>query len=152
MPFDIIRRLKLREDRFRQDFPKLYTHLVYILFIRNDWGRGREEQEHTERVDTPNDTLNKDLVFIQGDQRTYARTISMSHRAGRKDSIPSVSGVKSGKMILLLGLFPSNTLLFTRASLAPLPSSFRTCVSVLPNANASGCAKKLERRIRWCLL
>ena len=63
---------------------------------------------------------------------------------------PSVLGVKSGNKILLLGRFPSNTLLFTSASLALLPSSLRTCSSVLPNANASGCAKKLESKMRWC--
>lgn len=27
--------------------------------------------------------------------------------------------------------------------------TLRTCSSVLPNASASGCAKKLERRMRW---
>lgn len=64
--------------------------------------------------------------------------------------VPRVEGVISGKMMLLLGLFPSNTLLLTVASLAPLPSSARTCSSVFPNASASGCAKKLERRMRWC--
>lgn len=53
--------------------------------------------------------------------------------------------------MLLLGLFPSNTLLFTTTSSAFFPSSSLTSSSVFPNAKASGCAKKLERRIRWCL-
>jgi len=64
---------------------------------------------------------------------------------------PRVAGVIRGKMILLLGLFPSKTLLLIKASEAFFPSSSLTSSSVLPNARASGWAKKLERRIRWCL-
>ena len=55
-------------------------------------------------------------------------------------------------MIELLGLFPSKTLLLTSASDASLPSSVLTCSSVFPKARASGCAKKLERRMRWWLI
>ena len=65
-----------------------------------------------------------------------------------RTSIPRVAGVISGKMMLLLGLLPSNTLLLIRGSLAFGPSSFLTCSSVLPKARASGWAKKLESRIR----
>ena len=65
-------------------------------------------------------------------------------------SAPSVAGVSSGNMMLLLGRFPSKILLFTSASEAPLPSSLRTSASVFPNASASGCAKKFESKIRWC--
>jgi hypothetical protein len=73
---------------------------------------------------------------------------SMLVDAENKDNQPSVEGVKRGKIMLLLGLFPSKTLLLTRASLALAPSSFLTCSSVLPKARASGCAKKLLSRIR----
>lgn len=63
---------------------------------------------------------------------------------------PRVAGVSLGKIKLLLGLLPSNTLLLYSASVWPGPSSVRTSSSVLPNASASGCAKKLDRRMRWC--
>lgn len=51
---------------------------------------------------------------------------------------PSVAGVRSGKMMLLLGRLPSKTLLLISASLALGPTSLRTCSSVLPKASASG--------------
>ena len=52
--------------------------------------------------------------------------------------------------MLLLGRLPSKILDLTSGSDAVGPSSLRTSSSVLPNASASGCAKKLERRMRWC--
>jgi len=51
---------------------------------------------------------------------------------------PRVAGVNSGKMMLLLGLLPSKTLLLTSGSLAFGPNSFLTCSSVFPKARASG--------------
>jgi hypothetical protein len=50
--------------------------------------------------------------------------------------------------MLLLGRLPSKTLLLISASVALGPTSLRTCSSVLPKASASGCAKKLESRMR----
>lgn len=51
MSLDILRFLQLRQNILREDFSKLNTHLV-------------------KRVDTPNDTLSEDLVFVKGDQST----------------------------------------------------------------------------------
>ena len=53
-------------------------------------------------------------------------------------NLPRVAGVKSGKMMLLLGLLPSKTLLLIKGSLAFGPNSFLTCSSVFPKARASG--------------
>lgn len=54
MPHDILRFLELREDVLREDFAQLYSHLI-------------------KRVDAPDDTLNKDLMFIKRDQRSQRR-------------------------------------------------------------------------------
>lgn len=109
-----------------------------------------ESRYLTEGVDTPNNTLHEDLVLVQSNESTYIQHQHRQHES-TKTGIPSVAGVKSGNMILLLGLLPSNTLLLINASVALAPTSLRTSSSVFPNASASGCAKKFERRMRWCL-
>ena len=131
VPSDVRRFVELRQNVLGKDLSEFNTHLVY-----NQVERSRRSSETVS--DVPKELIPQITPWVK---------ILCSYRA---INAPSVLGVKSGNIMLLLGRFPSNTLLFTSASLALLPSSLRTCSSVLPNANASGCAKKLESRMRWC--
>lgn len=93
----------------------------------------------TEGVDSPNDTLDEDFVLVKSDQGPYHAPISaLRMEMQTRTGIPRVAGVKRGKMMLLLGLLPSKTLLLIKGSLAFGPNSSLTCSSVFPNARASG--------------
>ena len=147
VPFDISRLVKLSQDIFRQHFPKLHSHLIYPATVNISLRRRRENL--TVGIDSPDSTLDENLVFVQRNKSTFTQSeIKIGQDKKKETALPSTAGVNNGNMILLLGRFPSNTLLFTNASPAPLPTSARTCSSVLPNARASGCAKKLLSRIR----
>ena len=73
VPLDVGRRAKLREDVLREDLAELDTHLVYNL-VQTTATRCREDKEHTEGVDAPDDALHKDLVLVQRDQRPFLST------------------------------------------------------------------------------
>ena len=78
----------------------------------------------------------------------YNQYYRLKKREEKKDP-PSIAVVNKGNVILVLGLFASNTPPLINASLALRPSSL-TSSSVLPNASASGCATKLDRSILRC--
>lgn len=110
----------------------------------------RKKGGRTERVDTPEASLREDLVLVHRNERTCCKTVSTLLLSSQRTNAPRVLGVSFWNKIELVGRLPSKTLLFNSASLlASAPSSALTVSSSLPNASASGWAKKLERRIWW---
>ena len=85
MPCDVCWLLELREDVLREDLSELDTHLVctaarrvgrthVIVSIQqtNVW-----HSERTERVDTPNNTLRENLMFVECDECTERRRCNL---------------------------------------------------------------------------
>lgn len=69
MSFDVLWCLELSQNSFGQNLPQLNAHLIY----KDVSGVQKKDQQgmlRTERIDTPDDTLDEDLVFVQSDQRS----------------------------------------------------------------------------------
>ena len=153
MPFYIVWLFQLSEDLFRKDLSEFNTHLICEMpsAIKKSATNSRREplpNELTPQM-TPCTKILCSYKAIRAPVILPSTPIKLEMRG--RESAPSVAGVNRGNIILVLGLLPSNTLLLISASLAFGPSSCLTSSSVLPNASASGCAKKLDKRIRWCL-
>ena len=73
-------------------------------------------KEHTKRVDIPNNTLHEDLTLNKGTYRVKS-TLDPKREREKKKHSPSVAGVNKENIKLVLGLFPSNTLLLINTSL-----------------------------------
>ena len=110
VPLDVRGRAELRQDVLREDLAELNTHLIYTTATDkfSAWRVCRQD------VYSPNELI---------PQTTPCVKILCSYSAM---SAPSVAGVRSGKMIELLGRLPSKILDLTSASDALAPSSYMT--------------------------
>lgn len=134
MALDVVLVTELSENVLGEDLAELDTHLVV-------------------RVDTPDSALDVDLVLVQSDQGTKrARSELLEHdRVGRLVALENLGlderGVGRGRAELLsdllLGLAECEGPVVITSVRVPLPTKLQWTYS--------GWAKKLERRISWCL-
>ena len=155
MPCYIRRLFQLCKDVLGKDFTKLNSHLIYdrkkIIMMSRQRKKKKKKKLPNELIPqiTPCTKILCSYNAINAptnkNKNKKVKSNIQEKKKGEKESqdirtenSPKVAGVKSGNMILVLGLLPANTLLFTKTSGAPSPNSFLTCSSVFPNAKASG--------------
>ena len=126
------------------------THVIVSVQQTNVW-----HSERTERVDAPNDTLREDLMFVECDECTERRRCNL----GDQDAVAWAVAFEDfgfdecfgSVWAHFLQTYPVNRQSSFGNENENEQRALRTCSSVLPKARASGWAKKLLRRMRWCL-